>query len=237
MSPNNCFKPLNYRVVYYHLLIMYSRYKERFSAECKVHLLHCKKGVVLNFINTKQESNKVFKYLGFLFVVLEPRACALDDVLEAEGALAGEPLAAAAAAQVLSVRPLGVHVPLRHRAGAARFVARLEERDCLVGNLGGGGEEGGAYVTRDVLHAVRVEVLLAFSTELFEVNLKHKRSYRTAVTWSGLKARGSPCWFPERTTRRRSPIAGCTLCSGSSHTSAPGTEPIKEQRLYYLKTV
>lgn len=50
----------------------------------------------------------------------------LDDVLEAEGAVAGEPLPLAPAAQVLPVGPLGVDVALRLGAGAARLVARLE---------------------------------------------------------------------------------------------------------------
>lgn len=50
------------------------------------------------------------------------------DVLEAESALAGEPLAFAPAAQVLSVGPLGVDVALRPGAGTARPVARLKPR-------------------------------------------------------------------------------------------------------------
>lgn len=54
------------------------------------------------------------------------------DVLEAESALAGEPLAFAPAAQVLSVGPLGVDVALRPGAGTARPVARLEQKTCAV---------------------------------------------------------------------------------------------------------
>ena len=49
----------------------------------------------------------------------------LDDVLEAESAFAGEPLAFASAAQILSVGPLGVDVALCYRTGTACFVASL----------------------------------------------------------------------------------------------------------------
>lgn len=103
----------------------------------------------------------------------------LDDVLEAEGAFAGQPLAFAAAAQVLSVRPLGVHVALRHGAAAARFVARLEGRVWLdLAREACCRDRERAYVARDVLHAVRVEVLLAFPAELFEVDLQHSARAR-----------------------------------------------------------
>lgn len=53
----------------------------------------------------------------------------LDDVFEAESALAGEPLAFAPAAQVLSVGPLGVNVALRYCTGTTCFVACLERKD------------------------------------------------------------------------------------------------------------
>lgn len=59
-----------------------------------------------------------------------------DDVLEAESALAGEPLPFAPAAQILSVGPLGVHVTLCPGAAATRFVALLDEgrkkKSCIL---------------------------------------------------------------------------------------------------------
>ena len=106
-----------------------------------------------------------------------------DDVFEAERAVAGETLAFASAAQVLSVGPLGVDVALCQCTAATCFVAGL-----------GGKQKGGwlafsrdsgaisfyrtrrrrrAYVTCDVLHSIRVELLLAFPTVLLEVNLEH----------------------------------------------------------------
>lgn len=77
----------------------------------------------------------------------------LHDVFEAEGALAGEPLAFAAAAQVLPVRPFGVHVALRERARAAGPVARLQtERDTET--EGGREEEADTHAHR--LHVQRL---------------------------------------------------------------------------------
>lgn len=52
----------------------------------------------------------------------------LDDVFEAEGAVAGQPLALAPAAQVLPVGPLWVNVALRSRAGTTHLVAPLERK-------------------------------------------------------------------------------------------------------------
>lgn len=52
----------------------------------------------------------------------------LDDVFEAEGAVAGEPLALAPAAQVLPVRPLRVDVALRFCTGTTCLVARLRKK-------------------------------------------------------------------------------------------------------------
>lgn len=49
----------------------------------------------------------------------------LDDVLVAEGALAGQPLALAAAAQILPVGSLGVDVALGPRTRAAALIAGL----------------------------------------------------------------------------------------------------------------
>lgn len=74
----------------------------------------------------------------------------LNDVFEAESAVTGEPLAFASTTQVLSVGPLGVHVPWCYCAHAPGF---------LTG------------VTRNVLHTIWVKLLLALPTELFEVNL------------------------------------------------------------------
>lgn len=56
----------------------------------------------------------------------------LDDVFEAERALAGQPLAFASAAQILSVGPLGVNVALCYCAGTTCFVARLGGRGARV---------------------------------------------------------------------------------------------------------
>lgn len=99
----------------------------------------------------------------------------LDDVFEAESAIAGESLAFAPATQVLSVGPFGVNVALCYCTGTACFVASLEERlefssDTWHFNLQ---NREKAYMTCDVLNTVWVELLLAFPTVLFEVNLEH----------------------------------------------------------------
>lgn len=99
----------------------------------------------------------------------------LDDVFEAEGAVAGQPLALAPATQVLPVGPLWVNMALRFCTGTSGFVAPLERQRRLV--------DGTAtllhthlrtYVTGDVLHTVRVKVFLAFPTELLKVNLEER---------------------------------------------------------------
>lgn len=102
----------------------------------------------------------------------------LDDVFEAESAVAGEPLAFASAAQVLSVGPFGVDVALRYCTGTACFVASLKKERRGLGLVVARGPffkftQLRAYVTCDVLNTVWVEVLLAFPTVLFEVNLEH----------------------------------------------------------------
>lgn len=95
-----------------------------------------------------------------------------DDVFEAEGAVAGEPLALAPAAQVLPVGPLWVNMALRFCTGATRFVARLERKEPISCDVQASFVYS-TYMTCDVLYAVRVKFLLAFPTELLEVNLEH----------------------------------------------------------------
>lgn len=56
----------------------------------------------------------------------QPGKGVLDDVFEAEGAVAGEPLAFAAPAQILPVRPLRVHVTRRYSARAAGLLTSLQ---------------------------------------------------------------------------------------------------------------
>lgn len=98
-----------------------------------------------------------------------------DDVFEAEGAVAGQPLALAPAAQVLPVGPLWVHVALRFCAGTAGLVAPLERQRRLVDATATRLHTHlRTYVTCDVLYAVRVKVFLAFPTELLEVNLEER---------------------------------------------------------------
>lgn len=97
----------------------------------------------------------------------------LDDVFEAEGAVAGQPLALAPAAQVLPVGPLWVNMALRFCTGTSGFVAPLERQRHLVDATATRLHTHlRTYVTCDVLHAVRVKVFLAFPTELLEVNLE-----------------------------------------------------------------
>lgn len=94
----------------------------------------------------------------------------LDDVFEAEGAVAGEPLALAPAAQVLPVGPLWVNMALRFCTGTTRFVARLERKEPISCDVQAWSIYR-TYMTCDVLYAVWVKFFLAFSTELLEVNL------------------------------------------------------------------
>lgn len=97
----------------------------------------------------------------------------LDDVFEAEGAVAGQPLALAPAAQVLPVGPLWVNVALRFCTGTSGFVAPLQRQRPLVDAAATRPHTHlGTYVACDVLYPVRVEVFLAFPTELLEVNLE-----------------------------------------------------------------
>lgn len=58
----------------------------------------------------------------------------LDDVLEAECAVAREPLAFASAAQILSVGSFGIDVSLCYCTGAACFVASLRREEVLSGD-------------------------------------------------------------------------------------------------------
>lgn len=58
----------------------------------------------------------------------------LDDVLEAECAVAREPLAFASAAQILSVRSFGIDVSLCYCTGTACFVASLRREEALSGD-------------------------------------------------------------------------------------------------------
>lgn len=51
----------------------------------------------------------------------------LNDVLETERAVTGQPLALAPPAEVLTVRTFGVHVTWRSRAHAPRLVADLKK--------------------------------------------------------------------------------------------------------------
>lgn len=61
----------------------------------------------------------------------------LDDIFEAESAVAGESLAFASATQVLSVGSFGVDMALCYCTGAACFVAGLEEQGCEIsGDMG-----------------------------------------------------------------------------------------------------
>lgn len=96
----------------------------------------------------------------------------LDDVFEAEGAVAGETLALAPAAQVLPVGPLWVNMALRFCTGTTRFVARLERKEPISRDVEARTVYG-TYMTCDVLYAVWVKFFLAFPTELLEVNLEH----------------------------------------------------------------
>lgn len=162
----------------------------------------------------------------------------LDNVFEAEGAVAGEPLALAPAAQVLPVGPLWVNVALGFCTGTTRFVARLERKEQISWSRSTKPRVYRTYMTCDVLYAVWVKFFLAFPTELLEVNLEHMYALTSLEYcshpeflilqqhWLHQVNREMivlPCLCPERTKHKHSPIADCILCSGNSHISVPET--------------
>lgn len=83
-----------------------------------------------------------------------------DDVFEAEGAVAGQALALAPAAEVLAVRPLGVHVAHLHRAGAPGLLAALRQKAAVsapgTGRTAPGRDgTGGPVLTWQVMSSTR----------------------------------------------------------------------------------
>lgn len=98
--------------------------------------------------------------------------------------------------------PFGVDVALCYCTGTTGFVASLEKNKNKVG----GGlslkkrdlcavfiDRTKAHVTCDVLHAIWVELLLAFPTVLLEVNLEHRTSMRTGSHNAAHHSLAEPC--------------------------------------------
>lgn len=117
-----------------------------------------------------------------------------NNVLEAEGAVAGEAFPLAPPAEVLAVGPLGVHVAQLHGAGAPRLLAALRGEaavGALTPNTAGRGGGDAPYLAGDVLHAVRVVGLLAGPAELAEIDLGGGRQ---GVSFGGQDGGGGGPW-------------------------------------------